>query len=264
MAVRIQQIFYSIAPANRPAGNAAMFLCDLESELPTTDVFDGDEAYAKNTGNPFTRTGGAWVLNTAIDVVAVRLLETGAPTSLLIGSVTDGQFLKRVGTNLVGAAVSGSEAFPVGSVFVSVVSTNPATLLGYGTWAVLGTGRTLVGLDVGDPDFDTLEKLSGSKNITLTEAQIPAHTHLQNSHGHTQDAHSHTQRRNNVATGANSGWVTAFDASSSSPVADVNTGTGATTATNQATTAVNQNTGGGGSHSNVQPSFVVLFWKRTA
>jgi hypothetical protein len=55
--------------------------------------------------------------------------------------------------------------FPVGSVFVSVVSTNPATLLGYGTWTEMGAGRVLVGLDAGDPDFDTVEEVGGSKTV---------------------------------------------------------------------------------------------------
>src|SRR3990167_7209436 len=40
-----------------------------------------------------------------------------------------------------------SGAWPVGSVFLSVVSTNPATLLGFGTWAAFAAGRMLVGLD---------------------------------------------------------------------------------------------------------------------
>src|SRR3990172_2175284 len=137
----------------------------------------------------------------------------------------------------------GSDAFPVGSVFIGVVATNPATLLGYGTWAAFGAGRVLVGLDALDTDFDTAEETGGAKTHTLTTAQMPAHTH--------------TQRRNNVATGANTGWTTAFDASSSSPVADVNTGTGSTTATNQAATAVNQNAGGGGAHNNLQPYLVL-------
>lgn len=35
--------------------------------------------------------------------------------------------------------------FPVGSIFMAVVATNPASLLGYGTWAALAPGRVLIG-----------------------------------------------------------------------------------------------------------------------
>lgn len=250
MAVKPEIVTSALGTTGRTAGNHIRFICPLETDLPSVGVIDGDTAYAQDTGNPFTRTGGSWILDVEIPVVAVRLLETGGPTSLLIGDVPDGQFLKRSGTDIIGAAASGSEAFPVGSVFISVVSTNPATLLGYGTWSAIGSGRVLVGLDAGDPDFDTLEETGGAKAVTLSVAQMPSHSHV-------QDAHSHAQRRNNVATGANTGWTTAFDTSSSSPVADVNTGTGSTTATNQ-------NTGSGESHANVQPYFVCNFWKRTA
>ena len=59
-----------------------------------------------------------------------------------------------------------SAAWPIGSVFISVVSTNPATLLGYGTWAAFGAGRVLVGLDSGDTDFDTAEETGGAKTVS--------------------------------------------------------------------------------------------------
>ena len=81
----------------------------------------------------------------------------------------------------------GSEAYPVGAVFIAVVATNPATLLGYGTWAAIAAGRMLVGLDAGDTDFDVAEEVGGAKT----------HVHADNL-GH--DAHAVTQPGNHVLT----------------------------------------------------------------
>ncbi len=60
-----------------------------------------------------------------------------------------------------------SLAWPVGSVFIAVVSTNPATLLGFGTWTAFGAGKVLVGRDGGDVDFDTVEETGGSKLVSV-------------------------------------------------------------------------------------------------
>jgi hypothetical protein len=58
------------------------------------------------------------------------------------------------------------ESWPVGSVFASVVSTNPATLLGYGTWQQIAEGQMLVGYKSGDADFGTVEGTGGSKTAS--------------------------------------------------------------------------------------------------
>jgi len=151
--------------------------------------------------------------------------------------------------------------------------------MGFGTWVAFGTGRVLVAIDPGDPDFDTAGEMVGAKTIspdgsvsapTFTGAALGVHQHgtgtlapsahsgaavadhVSHTHGytevvnhnhpvnitdpehtHVQNAHVHTQRRNATATGANTGWTTAFDTSSSVPAADLNTGTGSTTPTNQ-------------------------------
>jgi len=68
--------------------------------------------------------------------------------------------------------------YPVGSIYCNnAVSTNPATLFGFGTWVAIG-GKVLVGLD-GTTEFATLNQTGGAKTITLTAAQsgLPAHTH---------------------------------------------------------------------------------------
>lgn len=67
-----------------------------------------------------------------------------------------------------------AQAWPVGSIFVSVVSTDPASFLGYGTWAAFGTGRVLVGIDASDTDFDTVRETGGAKTHTHS---TPAHQH---------------------------------------------------------------------------------------
>ncbi len=150
--------------------------------------------------------------------------------------------------------------WPVGSVYLSVVNTNPATLFGFGTWVAIAAGRAIVGFDSNDADFNAAEKTSGSKTHTLTTGEMPSHTHVQNAHTHVQDPHNHVQQVNSLATGGLSGYTP--DTSSNT---GVNSGysTANTTAVNQNATAVNQNSGGGAAHNNVQPSIAVYIWKRT-
>jgi len=77
---------------------------------------------------------------------------------------------------------------------------------------------------------------------TLTEAEIPSHTHIQNAHNHTQNAHAHTT----PSTPNNTGGQATAAGGGSSP--SVNITNSSTTATNNAATATNQSTGGGGAH----------------
>lgn len=140
------------------------------------------------------------------------------------------------------------ESFPVGSVFISVVSTNPATLLGYGTWSAFAAGRMLVGIDSGDSDFDTVEETGGAKTHTLTTGEIPAHSHAINDPGHTHSADVFATDAN----GAN------FDRSAGG-------GAAGTATINSATTGITvDNAGGGAAHNNLPPYVVVYIWKRTA
>lgn len=168
-----------------------------------------------------------------------------------------------------------SKFYPVDSVYISVGNLNPVQLFGFGTWEEIAKGKVLVGYDGNDASFNQLLKEGGSKEVTLTEQQIPSHTHLQNPHNHLQDphthiqnAHNHTQSVNSATTGGLSGYTPDTSTNTS-----VNSGysTGNTTAVNQnatavnqAATAINQNTGGGQPHNNLQPYLVVKFWRRVA
>lgn len=79
---------------------------------------------------------------------------------------TDGRIFTRRLINAATAtpwAVPGIDQFyPIGSVFQSTNSANPATFMG-GTWERFGNGRVLVGVDESDADFNTSEKMGGSK-----------------------------------------------------------------------------------------------------
>ena len=143
----------------------------------------------------------------------------------------------------------GGDAFPVGSVFIAVVATNPGTLLGYGTWSAFAAGRVLVGLDVGQTEFDTVEEAGGAKTHTLSTAEIPSHTHV-------QDAHSHIITSQTATTGG----ATSYEHG----VLDTSSAEAEATETTATAVAVNQSTGGGGAHNNLQPYVVVYMWKRTA
>lgn len=82
--------------------------------------------------------------------------------------------------------------YPVGSIYISINSNNPSSFFG-GTWVAFGSGKTLVGLDGSQTEFNVVEKIGGSKTHTLSVPEMPQHTHTQNSHTHTQQAHTHVQ-----------------------------------------------------------------------
>ena len=172
--------------------------------------------------------------------VAGTLTVTGVPTipTASAGTNTTQAASTAFVTTAVAAvskAVINGHAYPVGSIYTSIVSTNPATLLGVGTWAAFGAGKVMVGIDSGDSDFDTAEETGGSKtdSHTLTTAEIPSHTH--------QIRQRSTDSGNSAAHFSNG-------------VTDAG-GYGNTEAA-----------GGGGAHTHdiVQPYIVVYMWKRTA
>ena len=80
--------------------------------------------------------------------------ESDKPTSsYLIGGSTS--VPEDSNTKVSKGIIITDSGFPIGSVFIAVVATNPEALLGYGMWTKIGQGRLIVGqigavLDVDD------------------------------------------------------------------------------------------------------------------
>lgn len=161
----------------------------------------------------------------------------------------------------------GSEAFPVGSLFLSVVSTNPATLLGYGTWSQVAQGRFLVGEDGGTytPGAATGGAATHPHSFTQpTAAGEAAHTHT-----YTQvPNHVHVQSVNSASTGGLSGYTadTSTNTSVASGYSTANPTGGVATGTTTAGASHTHTMSGGAvaDGSNVPPYFVIYAWQRTA
>lgn len=130
--------------------------------------------------------------------------------------------------------------YPVGTIYTNIaVSTNPATLFGFGTWEAIA-GRVVVGLDASDTSFDTVGETGGSK-----DAIVVSHTHTI-----TDPGHAHANGYPNWFGEATYGEGTG----NSSPAN-----------TSSATTGISVNsTGSSGTNANLQPYIVAYVWKRTA
>ena len=87
--------------------------------------------------------------------------------------------------------------FPVGAIYMSTTSANPSTFWTGTTWQAFATGKTIIGIDTSDTDFNSVNKIGGSKEVVLTVPNLPIHSHTvgDNSHSHTANGvgdHSHT------------------------------------------------------------------------
>lgn len=128
--------------------------------------------------------------------------------------------------------------YPVGSIYLSVVNTNPSTWFG-GTWVQIAKGRTLVGVDTNDTDFNTVQKTGGSK-------YLQQHKH---SFKVVKDNATNSQGglpKGNNYQGDNTGW-SAYQTNDDGNLAVGNV-VGVTT----------------GNSGNLQPYFTCYIWCRTA
>jgi hypothetical protein len=140
---------------------------------------------------------------------------------------------------------------PVGSLYFNATnSTNPGTLLGFGTWTAFGAGRVLVGFDSTNALFDTAEETGGS-----ADAITVSHTHTATSTV-TDPGHLHTYQQD--TTGG------AFEGQDTAGLFARNTVNTSSAFTSITVATTNASTGSSGTNANYQPYITVYVWKRTA
>jgi len=175
--------------------------------------------------------------NSSEDFAIDNLTVAGVPTIPTANAGTN--TTQAASTAFVTTAVAALDAaainnivYPVGSIYTNMaVATNPASLLGVGTWVAYAEGRVLVG-KAGSGTFDALDENLGAETHTLTAAQLPSHTHTLTTFN----------------TGPPNNNFQPSYASAGISNSAISTGS----------------VGSGSAHNNLQPSVTVHMWKRTA
>ena len=192
-----------------------------------------------SSGDPNKRINGA-LFDSEFDPISTAVaskIDKVAGETAEISQFTSSGGLESTGltlTQLYGAI------YPVGSIYSNAaVATNPATLLGFGTWTAFGAGRVMVGLDSGNVLMDTVEETGGSADAVVVD-----HNHTITDPGHT---HVGTQRSGQNGDGGGTNWLATA------------------TITGSSTTGITvDNAGVSGTDANYQPFITVYMWKRTA
>lgn len=152
-----------------------------------------------------------------------------------------------------GIGIDGLNIYPIGSIYMNIaVSTNPATLLGFGTWVAL-EGVTVVGRSSTDSTFGTAGATGGSK-----DAIVVSHSHTASTSVSISDpTHSHTLPYFTTGSGGGGGGPDVLGGSG------MYTNAASTGITASASTSIST-TGSSATNANLQPYIVAYMWKRTA
>lgn len=213
-----------------------------------------------SVGNPLKIVKGTEIDTEFNNIATAVATKADLNSPALIGVPTaPTPALSAAGTTV--ATVAAIQAlYPVGSIYINAgVTTNPATLFGFGTWVAFGAGRVMVGLNGADALFDTLEETGGSKDATLV-----SHQH----YGTTVTAGNHYH---DINQGRN--FATSFASNEGIGIGNygLETGRGSTEWLNSTAASgahshdfTTSLSGSSGTNANLQPYITVAMWKRTA
>lgn len=178
-----------------------------------------------------------------------------------------------------------AKMYPVGSIYISVNNANPATFFG-GSWVAFATGRTLVGVDASQGEFNAVEKAGGHKELQSHAHGLNNHVHNLGNHTHSVPNHTHTMQgsgnhfhylgidKSAVQKGTSYNKPNNFESGSTSYKSNttgnhthtMNSSGTCTTGGNSGNTGGNSGnttSAGGGNAGNLQPYITVYMWKRT-
>ena len=156
-----------------------------------------------------------------------------------------------------GGGLSFDDIYPVGSIYISVNSTNPNTLFG-GTWESIG-GRFLVGAGSnGASGYEAWNPTAGSTGgekdhlLAANESGVGAHSHGPDSGTYFATGSGTFSKASNRAQTVSSGGITNL-------IRTTDSGT-----ISSPTKTKDVELAAGNAHNNLPPYLVVYIWKRTA
>lgn len=157
------------------------------------------------------------------------------------------------------------DAYPVGAFYISAVQTSPAELFG-GNWERI-TGQFLLGTDTteNNPGTYSAGSTGGSERVTLSEAQIPAHTHGEKSLTGYTSVRPLSNKTSAIFSGSHG--IVSIPRSSGTFTGGINFTSIDTTKgwdINVNATHTHNSVGSGESHDNMPPYLAVYMWKRIA
>lgn len=209
------------------------------------------------SGNPLKIVKGAEIdteFNNIATAVATKAdlnspALSGTPTAPTASSIVNTTQIATTAFVQTAIAATLQAIFPVGSIYTSTsVSTNPATLLGFGTWVAIDAGRSLIGAGTGY----TAGSTGGS-----ADAIVVSHTHTATSTV-TDPGHFHNLGLDyfDIGSTTGTGLVRPSGVGTATPTSTKTTGITVST--------TNSTVGSSGTNANMPPYYVVYMWRRTA
>lgn len=163
----------AVSAVNSAKSTALSDVSAQQTTSVTAVKSQGDTSVAAVQSAQITATDAITTAHTKA-VSAVQAQEAASIQAIGADSVLDGYAKKDELSSLIAAAVAGAKlaAYPVGSIYCSIDSTDPGTLFG-GTWVAIGAGRALVAAG----DGFAVGSEGGSDTHTLTVEEMPSHAH---------------------------------------------------------------------------------------